>query len=164
MFQFILNFNLSTNRYHIYWSIDSIVHRFSMIHSVKSMVGLDFVLRVKFFFIVFRQNFEQFSLIDLTNINLFTFFIDNLQTSAHSSIIFGLRELNSTEVDQICSNITLDRPPITNRRYSFTSNYKIRLYSSSCLYLDDESQWRSDGLKVGPLTNLSQTHCLSVET
>ncbi len=35
------------------------------------------------------------------------------------------------------------------------------MYTSGCYYLDENNQWQSDGLVVGPLTNYDQTHCFS---
>lgn len=99
---------------------------------------------------------------NLTNDNIYRYFIDNQHTIDHQSIVFGLRELNSTEMNNFCSNISIKTSlPIITDRFEFTSNYKLRLYTSGCYYLDDENQWKSDGLLVGPLTNLHQTHCFS---
>jgi hypothetical protein len=91
------------------------------------------------------------------NESIYTYFLDNQQTSNHQSLIFGLRELNSTE----CSNSSFDTPPITNQRFNFTSNYQLRIYTSGCYYLDSNNQWKSDGLRVGSLTNHNQTQCFS---
>jgi hypothetical protein len=86
--------------------------------------------------------------INLTNESIYTYFIDNQQTSGHQSIIFGLRELNST------ANTSMTNPPIINERFNFISNYQY--------YLDSNKQWKSDGLTVGPLTNHYQTQCFSM--
>lgn len=91
----------------------------------------------------------------------FHYLIDNEKTRDHRSVIFGVRELNSSEVVSSCSNGSLLNPPISDRRFVFTSNYSIRLYLSSCLYLDESDEWKSDGLRVGPMSNLYQTHCYS---
>ena len=48
--------------------------------------------------------------IDLTNDNLYKYYIDNQKTSNHQSIIFGLRELNSREIINFCSNILINSP------------------------------------------------------
>ena len=76
-------------------------------------------------------------------------------------MIFGLRELNSTEMINFCGNISPTNPPITDQRFNFTSNYQLRIYTSGCYYLDQNNQWKSDGLVVGPLTNFDQTQCFS---
>ncbi|UJR18699.1 hypothetical protein I4U23_005606 [Adineta vaga] len=99
--------------------------------------------------------------LNLTNESLYTYFINNEQTVNHQSVIFGLRELNATEISQRCSNLSIINPPITNERFNFTSNYQLRVYTSGCYYLDKNNQWKSDGLKVGPLTNRRQTQCFS---
>ena len=70
----------------------------------------------------------------------YTYFLDNQQTQNHHSIVFGLRELNSTNI---------------------SSNYELRIYSSCCVYLDEHNQWSAEGLRVGPLTNYEQTQCFS---
>jgi hypothetical protein len=98
----------------------------------------------------------------LTNDSIYTYFINNEQTSGHGSVIFGLRELNSTELLDVCSNSSLNiNPPITNQQFNFTSNYQLRISASGCYYLDENNQWQSDGLIVGPLTNYDQTQCFS---
>jgi hypothetical protein len=85
----------------------------------------------------------------LTSENIYTYFIDNQQTSGHQSIVFGLRELNSTEIVDVCSNTSINsNPPITNERLNFTSNYELRIYTSGCYYLDTNNNWQSDGLEV----------------
>ncbi|CAF3781572.1 unnamed protein product [Rotaria sp. Silwood1] len=77
------------------------------------------------------------------------------------SIIFGLRELNSTEFINYCSNSSINSPPITNERFNFTANYERRIYTSACYYLDSNNNWQSDGLLVGSLTKHYQTQCFS---
>ena len=73
--------------------------------------------------------------------NFHSFFIDNQQTRNHQSLVFGLRELNSSEMVSYCSNNNSQlNPPITNQRVNFSSNYKLR---------------------VGNRTNHDQTHCLN---
>jgi len=69
------------------------------------------------------------------NQSYFTFMIDNQQTVGHRLLIFGLEEANQ--------------------------EYEYRVYSSGCYYLNKEHEWKSDGLRVGPKTNLSHTHCFS---
>ena len=92
--------------------------------------------------------------------DLYRYFLDNEQTANHPSLIFGIRELNSTEILRFSSVgdllTTLTEPAV------FTSDYELRLYTSSCLYFDVEyQQWKSDGMRVGPETNLRQTQCFS---
>ncbi|CAF0795704.1 unnamed protein product [Adineta steineri] len=100
--------------------------------------------------------------INLTNDNIYTYFIDNQLTVNHQSFIFGLRELNSTEIDEFCSNQSIiNNPPISDKPFNFTSNYQVRTYISGCYYFDSDNNWQSDGLLVGSLTNHMQTQCLS---
>ncbi|CAF4145951.1 unnamed protein product, partial [Adineta steineri] len=54
-----------------------------------------------------------FCSLNLTNESIYTYFIDNQQTFGHQSIIFGLRELNSTEIQDFCVNSSIVNPPIT---------------------------------------------------
>ncbi|UJR18997.1 hypothetical protein I4U23_022127 [Adineta vaga] len=99
---------------------------------------------------------------NLTNDNIYTYYIDNQRTIGHQSVIYGLRELNATEIDQLCSNFSsITNPPISNEPINFTSNYFSRIYTSGCYYLNENQQWKSDGLLVGPLTNHNQTQCYS---
>ncbi|UJR18151.1 hypothetical protein I4U23_005051 [Adineta vaga] len=89
------------------------------------------------------------------NQSIYTYFIDNRKTIGHQSIIFGLRELNASEMMKYCSNISIQSPPITNQQSNSTSNYQLRMYTAGCYYFDENNhQWKSDGLIVGPLTNL----------
>ncbi|CAF4248868.1 unnamed protein product, partial [Adineta steineri] len=100
---------------------------------------------------------------NLTNDDTYRYFINNQQTPGHQSLIFGIRELNLTEINNYCLNSSSINTslPITDEPYDFTSNYELRLYTSGCYYLDDNNNWRSDGLIVGSLTNLYETECLS---
>ncbi|CAF1545398.1 unnamed protein product, partial [Adineta steineri] len=100
---------------------------------------------------------------NLTIDNIYRYFIDNQQTPGHQSLIFGIRELNSTEINNYCLNSSSINTslPITDEPYDFTSNYELLIYTSGCYYLDENNNWKSDGLTVGPLTNLYETECLS---
>ncbi|CAF1525116.1 unnamed protein product, partial [Adineta ricciae] len=98
---------------------------------------------------------------NFTNSSVYTYYVDNQQTAGHQSVIFGLRQLDATEIIQHCSNISLTAPPITDHPINFTSDYRLRIYTSCCYYLDENQQWQSDGLIVGPLTNHDQTQCYS---
>ncbi|CAF1004007.1 unnamed protein product [Adineta steineri] len=100
---------------------------------------------------------------NLTNDDIYRYFIDNQQTPGHQSLIFGIRELNSTETNNYClNNSSINTSlPITDEPYDFTSNYELLIYTSGCYYLDENNNWKSDGLIVGPLTNLYETECLS---
>jgi hypothetical protein len=125
------------------------------------MVGLYFVLQVSFI-LFFKIKFIDLLLyVDLTNESIYTYFIDNQKTIGHQSVIIGLRELNSTEIINVCSNSSINSPPLTDKRFNFTSNYELRIYTSGCYYLDANNNWQSDGLIVGPLTNHYETQCFS---
>ena len=60
-----------------------------------------------------------------------------------------------------CSSAAITSPPITNHQYNFTANYQLRIYTSGCYYLNENNQWKSDGLVVGSRTNYDETHCFS---
>jgi hypothetical protein len=77
-------------------------------------------------------------------------------------LIFGLRELTPTEMTLYCSNSSQGDIPIINDVSSFTSNYELRIYMSGCYYLDQDNNWQSNGLLVGPKTNHYQTQCFSI--
>ncbi|CAF4521529.1 unnamed protein product, partial [Rotaria sp. Silwood2] len=98
---------------------------------------------------------------NLTNESIYTYLINNQQTFGHQSLIFGLRELNSTEIIDFCSNSSYTNLPITDEGFNFTSNYELRIYTSGCYYLDSNNNWKSDGLIVGSLTNHYETECLA---
>ena len=86
--------------------------------------------------------------IDAAKGNISTYFLNNQQTYGHRSIIFGLRELNSIEMKHLCSNRSTAYPPITDKPFSFTSNYELRVYAAGCYYLDGDGNWQSDGILV----------------
>ena len=85
--------------------------------------------------------------LDGGNDSVLRFYLDNEQTANHHSLTFALRELNETEVDHYCQNLSSSVPRVDGER-EFTSNYRLRLYHSACLYLDDNQRWRSDGMRV----------------
>ena len=90
--------------------------------------------------------------LDWSNGSVCTYFLDDQQTSTHQSLIFALRQLNESS----------SNPPWINERVPFTTDYELRLYTSSCFYFDEETEeWKSDGLTVGPESNHFQTQCLS---
>ncbi len=64
------------------------------------------------------------------------------------SLIFGLRELNSIEINNYCSNKTIHTPEIINEESYFTSDYKLRIYASGCYHLDKNNNWQTDGMLV----------------
>jgi len=78
-----------------------------------------------------------FDNLDLSSDDLYTFYLDNGQTSHHHSLIFNLQELDSSD----CSKNFLFK------QY-FTSDFYLRIYTSGCYYLDKYNDWQSDGLKV----------------
>ena len=88
----------------------------------------------------------------MTNESMYEYFIDNEQTVGHSSMAIGLREVKN---DVYCSNVSLrNKLPVTDDVYSFRSDYEMRVYSSGCYYMDEESgEWKGHGLKVGASTN-----------
>ena len=97
--------------------------------------------------------------LDLSNQSIYTYFLDNQRTVSHQSIVFGLRELNSTND---CFNYSMTQPPIiSNEPFHFSANYELRVYTSGCYYLDKDNKWQSDGLIVGPQTNHQFTQCFS---
>lgn len=100
---------------------------------------------------------------NLTNESIYEHYIDNQRTLGHRLLIFGLRELNSTESDHYCTlnSTNLKELPKINSKIHFTFDYSLRIYASACYYLDKNNQWKSDGLTVGPKTNHYQTQCFS---
>lgn len=87
----------------------------------------------------------------LTTSSIHHFFLNNEQISKSQTIIFGLREMNSNEFEDYCSNNSIQSnisSLIFTKPFNFSSNYKIRTYTSGCYYLDSNQNWRSDGLIV----------------
>lgn len=87
---------------------------------------------------------------------------DKTASKNRRSLIIALRELNPAETELFCRNASsIASPPITNQTSPFISNYRMRLFATSCYYLDERNQWRSDGLDVGSNSDLFQTECFS---
>ncbi|CAF1016276.1 unnamed protein product [Rotaria sordida] len=112
-----------------------------------------------------KKNIDGWSLfcpLNLTEDGIYKYFIDNRKISYHKLIVFGLRELNSTEIDNFCQNTSISNsPPIIDEPLNFTSDYELRIYTSGCYYLDEYNNWQSNGLWVGPLTDYNKTQCFS---
>jgi hypothetical protein len=124
--------------------------------------NLSYLFTYKFDDLIDLNNYDGWTLFcpdNLPNDNLYTYFINNQKTMGHQSIIYGIRELNSIEKDDFCSNQSMINPPILSEGFYFTADYKIRIYTSGCYYLDSNNTWQSDGLIVGSLTNHNQTQC-----
>jgi hypothetical protein len=90
------------------------------------------------------------SSVDIDNSSIYTYFLDNQQTLNHRSFIFGLRELHINETIEYCSNslIDIDGPPVNDDELHFTDDYRLRLYTSGCYYIDDNGNWQATGLIV----------------
>lgn len=85
---------------------------------------------------------------NLSDENIHKYFIDNQQTSDHRSILFGIRELDSAEIQSFNTRSSLPSSSITRRKLNFTDDYELRLYTSGCYYLDENNNWKSDNLLV----------------
>lgn len=144
-----------------YLSINLIVHLNWIVQSISSMDGRYFVRQVSIFNCPSSLLRLLLVHIDLSNDSIYQYFVDNQKTSGHRSIVFGLRELNCTEMIDYCSNVSINHPPISNERANLTANYELRIYTSGCYYLDQSNTWKSDGVRVGLLTNFDQTQCFS---
>lgn len=75
-------------------------------------------------------------------------FIDNRKTAAHESLVFGIRQLNTTEQANACSNTSRGRPPVSDQPTNFTGDYELRAFTSGCYYLDAHNNWQAHGLIV----------------
>lgn len=99
--------------------------------------------------------------LDLTNDSIHTYFIDNQRSAYHQSVIFGIRELNSSEVTDFCTNNAMKNgPPLFDQPFNFSSNYELRTYTSGCYYLDSNNHWQADGLLVSLNSTVVARHLL----
>lgn len=85
---------------------------------------------------------------NLSTEGTYNYFIDNQETTGHRSVLFGIRELTSTELVQFRSKSSSTNPPILNGKLNFSSDYELRLYTSGCYYLDENNNWKSDQMLV----------------
>jgi hypothetical protein len=77
---------------------------------------------------------------------------------------FGIRELTSTEFRDYCitGNVLRRVRPFIQIALNFSSDFKIRSFSSACYYIDESSDsWSSFGLTVLSDSNHKYTHCLT---
>ena len=83
---------------------------------------------------------------------LLSTYIDNQQIADgdHRLLIFGVRELTGEELREWCSQPSLSAKgfSVKNERARFSVDYRWRMFSSGCYYLDDQRRWQSDGLLV----------------
>ena len=99
------------------------------------------------------NDFDQWTIFcpsNLTDEDIYRVFLNNERTANHQSLIFALGELNSTEFCSANSSAFIDQVS------RFTSNYELRLYQSACVYLDEDNQWKSNGLLVSIFTLTSK--------
>ena len=94
-----------------------------------------------------------------SNDSLYTYFLNNQQTSDHKSIVFGLREMIALEMSQFCgSNASINANlPTSNDPFVFSANYALRTYRSSCYYLSASNTWTTDGLVVSGSLSLESS-------
>lgn len=92
-----------------------------------------------------RKSF--FSIADLSK-GIYTYYVDNRKTAGRTAFVFKFRELNSTDMEVLCGDESIVRPPRFNEPANFTSDYQLRIYSSGCYYLDQYNNWQSNGLWV----------------
>ena len=77
---------------------------------------------------------------------------------------YSLRELSSYEKNIYCNSSlnSILSLPLVRDQINFTSDFRIRSYSSGCYYYDiNTGKWASNGMEIFGDTNLKQTHCLS---
>ncbi|CAF0957173.1 unnamed protein product, partial [Didymodactylos carnosus] len=104
------------------------------------------------------------NLISTTDGPIYSYFVNNIQTKNYLSAFFGVRELNNSELETYCptnGSAIPTGPPINDQAANFSSNYELRLYTSGCYYLDNNLNWQSSGLVVGPQTSHVLTQCYS---
>ncbi|CAM2704890.1 unnamed protein product [Rotaria socialis] len=95
---------------------------------------------------------------------LYSYFLDNIQTLNHEYAMFGIRELNASEYHSYCINyVNMSNSAILvkDEIVNFTSNYRLRSYTSACYYLDASLYWDTQNMLVGPQTSHTQTQCFT---
>jgi polycystin 1L2 len=76
---------------------------------------------------------------------------------------FSVREMSLNEIDLYCtSNSSGKSLSLIQNKVNFSSDFRIRSYSSGCFYYDlNTGKWNSDGMEIYKDTNIRQTHCFS---
>ena len=101
-----------------------------------------------------HQEDVSLSIVDLNDEKFYVYFINNEETFSHQSLVFGFRQLTTEEREESCRTNDSVIPAMKNKQATFTSNYRLRIFTSACFYLDEKNQWRSDGLVVRLLFSL----------
>lgn len=102
---------------------------------------------------------------ELNQENVSTVFLDNNQRANHHSLIFGVREMNRTEMQDFClfNRTEGSEPPITDQPLHFTFNYRLGTSTACCYYLHSSYSWQTDGLIVSSMSRVqSCTRSFSV--
>lgn len=126
--------------------------------------NLTYLLISKFDQLPQWNDFDQWTILspsNLTQEKTHRYFIDNNKTVGHRSVLIGVRELHPNEISHFQTRSTSKSLPTLNGNVNFTSDYGLRVYTSGCYYLDQNNNWKSDGLFVGEETNHYQTQCYS---
>ena len=104
-------------------------------------------------------------MVTLNNDSFYLFFQNMTEINGFKGFVgYGIRELNSSEMNLYCSNpnVIPSYVPLINTQVNFTSDFMLRAYSSGCYYYDvNTGKWNSDGMDIYEDTNLKQTHCMS---
>ncbi len=98
------------------------------------------------------------------NKSFYRFFYNMSQVNGFKGFVgFSVREMSLNEIDIYCNVNSSGKPlPLIQNKVNFSSDFRIRSYSSGCFYYDlNTGKWYSDGMEIYKDTNLRQTHCFS---
>jgi hypothetical protein len=69
------------------------------------------------------------------------FYVDNEQTNGHVSLVYGIREPNSSESDDLCLlGRSSGQVPIFNATMVFSEKFEMRNYLSGCYYMNAKKE------------------------
>ena len=100
-----------------------------------------------------------------SNETFYLFFQNQTQINGYQGFAgYGIRELNPNETSLYCSNNTSSQVtlPLIQSQFNFTSDFRIRTYTTGCYFYDTSSgKWSSKDMQLLNDTDTRQTHCTS---
>ena len=113
-----------------------------------------------YFYIKKNFNFKD----SILNESYYLFFQNMTQINGFRGFVgYGIRELSQNETNSYCYNQNEVKTfKQIQTQAIFTSDFRLRTYSSGCYYYDSETgKWCSDGMDIYEDTTIEQAHCLA---
>ncbi|CAF3412739.1 unnamed protein product, partial [Rotaria socialis] len=160
--------NLSNNKTYFHFNYFKITHHVNLSTSLHIEI-LPKNKSIAYFAVIILNSIPDFQTNQIDEWKLFcpqdngassfTMFLNNTRVTNHDMAVLGIREVDTSIY---CHNKSRTLPWLHDQiGFHFTQDYSLRVFVSGCYYLDENHEWRSDGLIVGPKTNYHHTQCFS---